>query len=719
MGGSSPAPTGKSTLEYLLGDSSPEKDDCIQNLRQRRFLLIIDDIDIATHPSAPAEFHLSSEQRRNFKDSIERLRGGRCLVMLLSRRQEWWLGLEEQVCYHLKGLTYHHCTVVISKLLKEWGIHQQFADRTSTKYLGHLVVRLGFNAKALSTFLKCLTSSEPGSPRTPKDLFEQVQRGFVPLEFDENFAVRRCHVFVQTLLQKSENDAKMLFLLSALQTYVREEFFQYAGEWDLIPFSEEDLREYFFKYIAGSGWVAYRENPRKGEQEAFRYFQIDPILTNCLRMRVGTIQIGNIYSGIEISMWMIAKLALVNYTGGRLRPWREPRGQKQMFQELVLEITNFVSALDYSMEGIRGPGGYENIAPCLTYLSPLWIYSIVANNSEISSEMMRMRCERYTEDIGAAFNGVQNIPPESLEPYLEVLLHLTEYYLRSNTAKARRFNELALQAIEINRSQGRQLTSRSSVLHSTMLVDSAYISFETNRVHDEAVKLLDESTAIELDNSADARDQLLLRCTKSRAYSLLNTISLETRTGISGEYSSLAMQAEEEAYSLAGAIDPEMVLATNIFDRAGYWSTIPFLSTTAELEGKGQFKEARDVLLQGLHQAVQTDDAIAEICYQMILAGLSTRESDWETAAHHIRRYMELERDIAGGILPPIPKSYKVVMHRNFGKVFCRLGSGGEALQHFDIVQEALGEAFWRSVKLDGLESLWRALVLVWFWRDL
>ena len=130
-----------------------------------RHLLILDNTESITAAPAAIPHALNDAEQQKLKALVDRLRGGRTLVLLGSREAEAWLGTTGAgiETYPLPGLDSQAASVLVERILRRHGATGVLTDPSERKALDELVTLLGGYPLPLTVVLPVLAAAKPSA----------------------------------------------------------------------------------------------------------------------------------------------------------------------------------------------------------------------------------------------------------------------------------------------------------------------------------------------------------------------------------------------------------------------------------------------------------------------------------------------------------------------------------------------------------------------------
>jgi len=668
--------------ELISADGRHFQDALHRYLQEQRRLFVLDDFDATLHPrfTADREVSYTDAQKEQLKDFIVRLRGGRSLVILVSRCKHDWLNLGNRTHYHLRGLAHYDSTTLASSSLRDLGLSHMARDRESSAYLGHFVAYVDHNPQAILTFLQVLkTDSQISSPRK---LLETLQTGFVTLS--PSYEQRICMLFIRKLKLSPGLNGLLLHGLAPLWSMFTSDWFESLSESlkqekpTEAP-SKNEVREFFIANAVNTGWIEI-DNESSAEKTLFR---IDPILSNLLRE---TISWGEDYNPVKNWEAVCTSTTAIFHWFQLANPTIQDIATPSLEPIIQHEIPNYLYALGVCLYLMPYQSTFVHAAHKIFF--ELWSIATIGNNLRLPVPSMIVYGDQFLKALLSHDRDLKSLGKDDLAYFIQLSTMICQFLVRRQPERAASYIEPIVKAFPKLEAILVDNDPQMEVLYKFVLLSLGQVAMYKDRDMEKAegyfLKITCRTPLI--DNTSSPEWSIKKRWLEMNAYSNLlelymneekqldrkQTVSDAARvtfnkyaelisTFSSNETKTLALEYVPAAlvqWAMTSPRDPQISSLLSLSEQraktSGLIKVAPVLGEASRLLQNGRADEARQILLEAVGQAMSAEDKEAEYPCQLKLAITAAQEGNTAAANLHLHRLKILEEELHGGVYLPM-----------------------------------------------------------------
>ncbi|RFU30417.1 hypothetical protein B7463_g5906, partial [Scytalidium lignicola] len=657
-------------------------------LQQQRRLFIIDDFDAMLHPRFTKDREVSytdiqKEQLRNF---ISRLRGGRSLVILVSRCKHDWLNLGIRAQYCLRELAHYDSTLLASSCLRDLNLSHMLENRENTVYLGHFVAYVDHNPQAILTFLRVLKEDQQIS--NPRKLLETLQTGFVTLS--PSYERQMCMLFIRRLKLTPGLNGMLLHGLAPLWSTFTEDWFESLSESlkqekPTVAPSKNEVLEFFVSNAVDTGWLEI-----EGESAARKtVFRIDPILSNLLRE---TISWGEDHNPVKKWEAVCTSTTAIYHWFQLQNMTTQDIATPTLEPVIQHEISNYLYALGVCLYLMPYQPTFTDAGYQIFF--ELWSIATTGNNLLLPVPSMLTYGDQFMNNLLESHGDLNNMNEHEMAYFFQLSTMICRYLVRRQPTRAASYLEPIVKTFPKLEAIIVEKVPQTEILYSFTLLSLGAVAMYKDRDVEKAEEyfLKVASQATLADNDSNPELAIKRRWLEMNAYLSLqelymnNEKQLDRRgkireaakdafkkykklvsTSSSDRTKTLALGYVPAAlveWAMTSPQDPQISSLLSLSEQgaetAGLLKVAPMLGEASRLLKNGKTAEARQVLLEAVSQAMSAEDKEAEYPCQLNLAIIASQEGNIAAADLHLRRLKILEEELHGGAYVPL-SSLKVV----------------------------------------------------------
>jgi len=178
----------------------------VRAMRERRLVVVLDNFEsVRGNPGAGVDPNLTEEDQGTLRNLIQGLRGGASKVLITSRGEEEWLGVENRSRVDLPGLEGEERWELCEAILEDLGIRVNRDDPA----LKGLMDQLGGHPLAMRVVLPKLETMSAGA------VADALRRNFDALALGESEEVRRVYATLRLATEGVPEELRPLLVLLA------------------------------------------------------------------------------------------------------------------------------------------------------------------------------------------------------------------------------------------------------------------------------------------------------------------------------------------------------------------------------------------------------------------------------------------------------------------------------------------------------------------------
>ncbi len=703
--------------------------------QKTRKITILENLHEVTHPMGVNTTEFGPENLRLLKEVIHELLGTNNLVILCSRSTKNVLSLPESQIHHLGPLPKYYAEAFVTGLIQELGKEDFWKDQRQAKYLEHVLGRYNYNPSSLEIFIESMVEAREKwfrqgvgreeqdkmgiFPDTPELLFNMSIRDAIGVNQSQPLAQELLN-FLRRLLEKpGRHHMEILKALSVPSNVYRSDWHSHvAAAITRIRKLEEPLTgqavdDFVLEHLIDSGWMNSFETIFPGGV-TIKYYSIHPVFTNILRTLV--------ISQPECDVWLsILTEAHIDFYGEWARNNVFSPNKREMIFKLQVESFAFMNALDslvYTLELNEMPQELREV----NHVILMWLIQCLSraasdtNSPILEMDLIIARIEKALKYFMSRINAVKfdKSVPElkplgSIGHAIDLYKSLCNWYQIRNPKFAGYFADCCLRLVVlVCPILDWDVETRASVASILIARGKCYLGFgsmtgfalQAFEMALRCFKVEDESDAWQKEQSISIR---------KAAYSgLLTSIELLKLAHSVSEISNfqeiqavahtvdadatLSMPSLSQLRAISDKVhspdmsDPETL---DNFRLASFYTAFQKMNQAARLLSSNQPLQAKQVLIDGLGDAMLKGDTFAEYNMRLSLIDLAEEAQDWDAASNHIARTLQLEGKTSGGLWYSMLPPDRLMREARHGVIFLHKHDIISALICFDRGYEA------------------------------
>ncbi|MAT98651.1 MAG: Tfp pilus assembly protein PilF [Anaerolineaceae bacterium] len=569
-----------------------------QTLRSERHLLVLDNLESITGAALSIQHTLDAAEQAKLRHLLERLAGGKTLVLLGSRGREAWLwgdGLTEQV-YELPGLDREAASDLAKEILQRHKTDHYLADEVERPALTQLLKLLDGHPLALEIVLPNL------SRQTPTELLAAFTEGDVGVDVatgsaggevwqDKTASILRCVEYSHSNL--SPQAQALLACLAPFTGVFRAEWLpQYTEQLQQQPeLADLPFDEWQTVLQEGVNWGLLTPHEMGGG-----YLRLQPILPYFLRQRLNHSAQAPFREAVEAAF--CAHYDAVGNALGQLITSKQPQERQIGLALTNLEYENLMTALKMRLQlGL-------SIVNVYRAFSPYW--NTTKNDQEALAvgQLIVTKIEEYDDNI-----------PDALKLDFSILFDVAQRFLSGKQYQlAESTYHRVLDWLQ-NTVKNRQATSM--IYHQLGMVAEKQRQWET------AVAHYEKALAIFIEfNDWNAQ---------AKAYHQLGMVAQEQR----------------QWETAAAHYEKALALKIEFNDRHGQASTYHQMGIVAQKQR--QWETAVAHYEKALAIYVEFNDGYSQAPAYFQLGRVAQEQRQWDTAVARYEKALAITIEFGGG----------------------------------------------------------------------
>ncbi len=280
-----------------------QEKEIVRRLRGERHLLLLDNLESVTGTALAIENRLSVAEQGKLRRFVERLRGGKSLVLLGSRSGvEWLIGATGAV-YDLPGLDAGGERTLVDAILTRHGLLHYRDDDSENRKLNKLIRLLDGYPLALEVVLANLTESKPSV------LLTDFETGDIRIAGEFTDADRTNNIIKCIEVSHSNLSHTSQQLLLAFAPFTHKINIKYLSRYAELLKNRTSLREVDFDHLWETIQLVISSGLLTSSSQSKDYLTMQPVFSYYLRVRLSEFPVAMQVSINEVFQDYILEIA--------------------------------------------------------------------------------------------------------------------------------------------------------------------------------------------------------------------------------------------------------------------------------------------------------------------------------------------------------------------------------------------------------------------------